>query len=133
MPAMTEIGNTCRIGRIIELKAHLWLNRRGYEVFDNVFHEGPIDAVAVNTSSKQIILLEIRKARLTPTGYDYGKLTKFQETLGIKLLIYKPELDEFELDPAPRKKRSELAWPEIGKRSAATRMRNLQLKVVGDV
>lgn len=99
-----QIYNTGRIGRETELKAWLWLTRNGYDVFDNIFPNGPIDIVAVNTRNGLVLKLEVRTGTIGPNGVYHSRLDQRQVDLGVQLLLYRPDLDDFEIVPLERAK-----------------------------
>lgn len=86
---MSMDANCGRRGRFNEIRAWLWLAEEGYDVFDNVTPNGPVDCIAYNRKTKEVILIEIK------TGSQQGvlgrvycpRLTRQQYDAGIKLLM----------------------------------------------
>lgn len=96
------MNNSGRVGRETELKAWLWLVRQGFDVFDNIFPNGPVDTVAVNRETGETILFEIRTGSPVKGGYGYARLSEKQIRMGVQLLLYKRDVDEFEIMDAER-------------------------------
>jgi Holliday junction resolvase-like predicted endonuclease len=92
--------DTAKLGRATEIRAHLWLLQQGYEVFNNIFPTGPVDAIAMDRKTGNIIKIEIRTASERKDGTWYcGDLTQEQVTLRVQLLVYLPSTQQFILYP----------------------------------
>jgi Holliday junction resolvase-like predicted endonuclease len=56
--------NSARKGRVRELAAALWLLDQGYEVFDNMIPNGPIDLVALKDGAA--LFIDVKTASRSP-------------------------------------------------------------------
>lgn len=76
--------NTGKLGRYCEMVATLWLLRQGYEVFDNVSPNGPIDLIAVHPSTGEVIKIDVKKLSVSGRKYVAGAVRRTD--LGVVLL-----------------------------------------------
>ncbi len=85
-----------RSGDATELRAVIWLWEQGYEVFNNVAADGPIDLVAIDANGVAI-KVDVKKAlehtKKTPR-WQAGKIsigrpqiTERQKSLDVKILL----------------------------------------------
>tara|TARA_Y100001963_G_C6469801_1_gene303966 strand:+ start:158 stop:466 length:309 start_codon:yes stop_codon:yes gene_type:complete len=84
-------SNTNRSGDISEHKAVVWLLEQGYEVFRNECCSGPIDIIAYNIETQEILKIDVKscKSRVRQDGTEVTYLPYIkqkQRELGIKLL-----------------------------------------------
>jgi len=87
--------NTCDKGAKHELLAAAWLLEQGYQVFRNVSPAGPVDLVAFDTETGEIVLIDVK----TGTNmYDTNKLKPEQEDMGVRRLVYNPHKKTFVLE-----------------------------------
>ena len=89
-----------RSGDISEHRAVVWLLKQGYEVFRNECCTGPIDIIAVNTETKELLKIDVKTGAIYICGdgtrnVTHGKLTETQKKLDVKLLSYDKERDTF--------------------------------------
>jgi Holliday junction resolvase-like predicted endonuclease len=89
-----------RSGDISEHRAVVWLLKQGYEVFRNECCSGPIDIIAVNTETKELLKIDVKTGSIYIRGdgtrkVNHGKLTETQKKLDVKLLSYDKERNTF--------------------------------------
>jgi Holliday junction resolvase-like predicted endonuclease len=80
-----------RSGDISEHKAVVWLLEQGYEVFRNECCTGPIDIIAYNVETQEILKIDVKTcvSRIKQDGTeitDLPYIKQKQRELGIKLL-----------------------------------------------
>jgi len=81
-----------RIGDRSEYAAILWLSDQGYEVFQNFGCDGPIDLVAVDITTGETILVDVKTITkyLRKDGVSHyhklGKRTELQKALKVQYL-----------------------------------------------
>ena len=91
-----------RKGDHAELKAVAWLWEQGYEVFRNCGCTGPVDLVAI-TPEGDTILIDVKTMLSQPHLEDDpnkrrrsgSNITDTQKQIGVQVLGYNLELDEF--------------------------------------
>ena len=88
---------TKHLGSYGEITATAWLLKEGYEVFTNASSHGPIDVVALNIKTGEILYIDVKVQKLrrakTQNSVSFlagARLTKEQKALGIKLLYVLP-------------------------------------------
>ena len=89
-----------RIGDISEHKAVVWLLEQGYEVFRNECCSGPIDIIALNIETQEILKIDVKTGSIYihkngTRKVHHGKLKEIQKKLDVKLLSYDKERDTF--------------------------------------
>ena len=83
-----NLKNSCaRVGSVNEKKAHVWLEKQGYEVFPCNHPSGPIDCIALNFKTKEILKIDIKGA-----GASGKSRTLEQIDLGVVFLTKKSHL-----------------------------------------
>ena len=81
--ATARIYPKIQVGAQSEMLAAAWLLGLGYDVFRNVSSTGPIDMIAVHRGDGTMIQVDVKTARLQPSGnISYPRGTK-----GIKILV----------------------------------------------
>ena len=80
-----------RSGDISEHKAVVWLLEQGYEVFRNECCSGPIDIIAYNMETQEILKIDVKtcSSRIRRDGTevtDLPYIKQKQRELGIRLL-----------------------------------------------
>tara|TARA_R100000808_G_C2018159_1_gene67625 strand:+ start:114 stop:446 length:333 start_codon:yes stop_codon:yes gene_type:complete len=77
-----------KVGDLLELKAVCWLLEQGYEVFRNDCSTGPIDIIALNLETNEILKIDVKTVQIRSDGKRacFPKLRDNQVNLGIKLL-----------------------------------------------
>jgi len=75
-----------RIGDISEHKAVVWLLEQGYEVFRNECCSGPIDIIALNIETQEILKIDVKTGAIYiredgTRKVNHGKLTEIQKKL----------------------------------------------------
>jgi len=89
-----------RIGDISEHKAVVWLLEQGYEVFRNECCSGPIDIIALNIETQEILKIDVKTGSIYiredgTRRVNHSKLKELQIKLDVKLLSYDKERDTF--------------------------------------
>lgn len=83
--------NKGKIGEVVEYKAVAWLLQEGYEVYKNVTYHGPIDVIALNTESGELVCIDVKKVvdgERPTTKVSHPRHTSVQQHLGVKFLYY---------------------------------------------
>ena len=74
-------------GHLGELLGMAWLMKKGYWVFKNQAHQGPIDCVAVDKKTGEILLLDFKCVSRYKTGGLRSRTVSTQaRKLGVRLL-----------------------------------------------
>ena len=74
-------------GPLSEIVACAWLLRQGYEVFRNISFYGEADIIAMNFSTKEVILIDVKTVRPgMPISNAMIVLTDSQKELGVRIL-----------------------------------------------
>jgi len=89
-----------RSGDISEHKAVVWLLEQGYEVFRNECCSGPIDIIALNIETQEILKIDVKTGSIYiredgTRRVNHSKLKEIQIKLDVKLLSYDKERDTF--------------------------------------
>ncbi len=89
-----------RIGDISEHKAVVWLLEQGYEVFRNECCSGPIDIIALNIETQEILKIDVKTGSIYiredgTRRVNHSKLKEIQIKLDVKILSYDKERDTF--------------------------------------
>ena len=89
-----------RSGDISEHKAVVWLLEQGYEVFRNECCSGPIDIIALNIETQEILKIDVKTGSIYiredgTRRVNHSKLKELQIKLDVKLLSYDKERDTF--------------------------------------
>lgn len=93
--------NTQQKGTMAELLACQWLMQNGYEAFRNVCPVGPVDVIAFDKITEEIILIDVKTAskRKNSSGdivWNAGSSkTPEQIKIGVEFLYYIPASREF--------------------------------------
>jgi len=91
-----------RSGDLTEHKAVVWLLEKGYEVFRNECCTGPIDIIAINLETKDLLKIDVKTGAIYNTKDGIRKincqrkLTELQKELDVKILMYDKENNKFE-------------------------------------
>jgi hypothetical protein len=75
-----------RRGADAESVALGWLLSQGYFVFTNFAGRGPVDLVAVDSGTPNVILIDVKAAVYTGLTRRRPKLSEIQKRLGVRLL-----------------------------------------------
>ena len=97
-------SNTARVGDLLEIQAVAWLIDQGYEVFRNDCCTGPVDIIALDVETNEVLKIDVKttgvcsdqKRLLLP------KLTDLQVQLGVKVLTLNKITNEWVLADGKR-------------------------------
>ena len=94
------MSDTNRTGDVTEHKAVVWLLEQGYEVFRNECCSGPIDIIALNIETQEILKIDVKTGSIYiredgTRRVNHSKLKELQIKLDVKLLSYDKERDTF--------------------------------------
>ena len=90
-----RLTSSSRKGDLAEYYAVTWLWDIGYEVYMNAGSTGPIDMIAQNLKTQEIILIDVKMARLAEETRKVAtdtprSRTQEQKDLGVMFLIFDP-------------------------------------------
>jgi len=90
---------TSKVGDLLELKAVCWLLEQGYEVFRNDCCTGPIDIIALNKETNEILKIDVKTTFLNTNGtrVNLPKLNQLQVKLGVKILTLNKKTNDWML------------------------------------
>lgn len=83
-------------GAVSELKASAWLLEKGYEVFRNVSPFGPVDIIAMDPNTQDIIFVDVKTKH--PSHKDNLRRASIPDY--VKVLTYEPTSGEIVLNPS---------------------------------
>ena len=80
--------DTSKVGDLLELQAVCWFLEQGYEVFRNDCSGGPVDIIALNKETNEILKIDVKTITISSDGKRmcFPKLRDNQVSLGVKLL-----------------------------------------------
>lgn len=95
--AAKTVNETNTTGFISELKAKLWLIDQGYDVFENIKPVGPIDLIAFDPETEEVILIDVKTIRTTlkADGSKAYNVPKTKKVNSVKYLGFNPDENEF--------------------------------------
>ena len=76
-----------RKGAHAESVALSWLLSEGYFVFTNFAGRGPVDLVAVDSGTPNVILIDVKAAVYSGRTRQRPRLSEIQKRLGVRLLM----------------------------------------------
>ena len=76
-----------RRGAHAESVALAWLLNEGYFVFTNFAGRGPVDLVAVDSGTPNVILIDVKAAVYSGRTRQRPRLSEIQKRLGVRLLM----------------------------------------------
>ena len=76
-----------RRGAHAESVALSWLLSEGYFVFTNFAGRGPVDLVAVDSGTPNVILIDVKAAVYSGRTRQRPRLSEIQKRLGVRLLM----------------------------------------------
>ena len=82
-------------GYLGEQLAMAWLLKNGYWVFKNLAPQGPVDCVAINQETLQVVLVDVKVLSKHKGGHTRSKiLNDKQKQMGVKILYV--DVNKFE-------------------------------------
>jgi len=82
-------------GYLGEQLAMAWLLKNGYWVFKNLAPQGPVDCVAINQKTLQVVLVDVKVLSKHKGGHTRSKiLNDKQKQMGVKILYV--DVNKFE-------------------------------------
>ena len=82
-------------GYLGEQLAMAWLLKNGYWVFKNLAPQGPVDCVAINQETLQVLLVDVKVLSKHKGGHTRSKiLNDKQKQMGVRILYV--DVDKFE-------------------------------------
>ena len=86
MAAKVGFYESHRKGAHAESVALAWLLSEGYFVFTNFAGRGPVDLVAVDSGTPNVILIDVKAAVYSGRTRQRPRLSEIQKRLGVRLL-----------------------------------------------
>ena len=86
MAAKVGFYESHRKGAHAESVALAWLLCEGYFVFTNFAGRGPVDLVAVDSGTPNVILIDVKAAVYSGRTRQRPRLSEIQKRLGVRLL-----------------------------------------------
>ena len=85
----TKLGfyESHRKGAHAESVALAWLLSEGYFVFTNFAGRGPVDLVAIDSGTPNVILIDVKAAVYSGPTRRRPRLSELQKCLGVRLLV----------------------------------------------
>ena len=87
MAAKVGFYESHRKGAHAESVALAWLLSEGYFVFTNFAGRGPVDLVAVDSGTPNVILIDVKAAVYSGRTRQRPRLSEIQKRLGVRLLM----------------------------------------------
>ena len=87
MAAQIGFYESHRKGAHAESVALAWLLSEGYFVFTNFAGRGPVDLVAVDSGTPNVILIDVKAVVYVGSTRQRPKLSDIQKRLGVRLLM----------------------------------------------
>ena len=86
-----------KVGDLLELKAVCWLLEQGYEVFRNDCSTGPIDIIALNLETNEILKIDVKTTHLCADQkrIRIPELKELQVKLGVKILTFNKKINDW--------------------------------------
>tara|TARA_R100000278_G_scaffold9640_1_gene11531 strand:+ start:612 stop:944 length:333 start_codon:yes stop_codon:yes gene_type:complete len=86
-----------KVGDLLELQAVCWLLKQGYEVFRNDCACGPVDIIALNKETNEILKIDVKTTHLCDDQkrIRIPKLRELQVKLGVKILTFNEKTNDW--------------------------------------
>ena len=96
--------NTARVGDLLEIQAVAWLIDQGYEVFRNDCCTGPVDIIALDVETNEVLKIDVKTTGVCSDQKHLliPKLTDLQVQLGVKVLTLNKMTNEWVLADGKR-------------------------------
>ena len=97
-------SNTARVGDLLEIQAVAWLIDQGYEVFRNDCCTGPVDIIALDVETNEVLKIDVKNTGVCSDQKRLllPKLTDLQVQLGVKVLTLNKMTNEWVLADGKR-------------------------------
>ena len=101
---MSSFSRNSRVGDLLEIRAVVWLIEQGYEVFRNDCCTGPVDIIALDVETNEVLKIDVKTTTVCSDqkSLSIPKLTDVQVQLGVKVLTLNKMTNEWVLADGKR-------------------------------